>query len=874
MTHRESNQDPGELTPQQFAIVRDLFNRTYQLAPAERGPLIAEVCGDDPVLLRAATELLAAVDDASPTVGADPGEILQHAIGSDRDDLIPEQLGPYHVASIIGRGGMGVVYLATQSNPHREVALKVLRETSGAPLLRSRFAREVRVLGRLEHPGIARIYDAGSTDTPSGRISYFAMEFVRGPRITEYADTHHLDAAARAELAAKIADAVQQAHTQGIVHRDLKPANILVAELLQGDAMLIAQPKILDFGVARLLEPDTQHTAITEQGLLVGTVAYMSPEQLIGDADHIDTRADVYAIGVILYELLAGSLPHDVQSKSVAEAARVIRDDDPKPLRSRNTAITIDRDLATIISKAMAKDKALRYATAAALADDIRRYLRHEPILARPPSAAYQLSKFARRNRVLAGSAAAVSVTIIAGLIISFTMYLQARDARNESAREARLSSAVRSYMIDGLLMAAAPEKMGYDVKMLDVLTHAAEGLHERFADHPEVEAEVRSDLGLVLMRLGKYRDSADQARQAKALFERVSGLDDQRTIAVSTLLADAFLHIPDAAAAVEAIRPTFEHLKRTRPEADPQLISVISQYGATLSAVGKHDEAVAALQEGLRQSKLAPLAAPDSALSMLTWLQASERALGHTQQALSITRDIVEQTERLKGRNSEDTLAAMNNLVNALTNAGETEEAAKVGSGLPKIAETIFPPGHPARSYCYASAANALRAAKRYDEAAPLAIRSYETFVAAFDELNFTAEQSLGLVRLIYVEWPGHAREAGDWSLKVARVRLMVANQDETATTLRAIRDIAAKYRKADSSITAEAFIEQLWEQRETLAPPKHPRRAAYMANLACVAAALGHREHVTELIDLARGALPDAKDDKVVEALIKSVK
>lgn len=409
MSEDHSPPRPTPLTPEQFSRVRSPFDQLEDVPPSERDATLSHVRATDPLVAEAVLELLAEVDADSgqgsgplgPAASRGPIEALAHGLSApESTDAIPAQIGPFRIERTIGRGGMGVVYLAHQSNPLREVALKVLRDGAGTASLRSRFTREISALGRLEHPGIARIYEAGSASTPAGEIAYFAMEYIRGPRITEFVSRNCRDIPAIVELLAKVADAVQHAHARGIIHRDLKPGNILIDDHQPTKAEAsskrtapgAAQPKVLDFGVARLLDQGEQHTALTEQGLLVGTVAYMSPEQLAGDPQTIDIRTDVYSLGVILFELLAERLPFDVLNTSIAEAARIIRDEEPSPLmstRAGGSPSRVDRDLQTIVAKPMSKDRELRYATAAALADDLRRYLHNEPILARRPTATY-----------------------------------------------------------------------------------------------------------------------------------------------------------------------------------------------------------------------------------------------------------------------------------------------------------------------------------------------------------------------------------------------------------------------------------------------------------------------------------------------------
>jgi non-specific serine/threonine protein kinase/serine/threonine-protein kinase len=311
------------------------------------------------------------------------------------------RIGHYRLLRLLGEGGMGTVYEAEQDSPRRSVALKTIRPGLVSPALVKRFRQEARILGRLRHPGIAQIYEAGVAE--DGQF-FFAMEFVRGVPLNEYARRQRLDVPARLALFAAVCDAVQHTHEHGIIHRDLKPSNILVDEA--------GLPRVLDFGVAHVTDADVlTTTGRTEAGQLLGTVSYMSPEQVAADPAVLDRRSDVYALGVILFELLADRLPYEVNRIPLPEVARVIRDQEP-PLLG-----TIDRRhhgaVETIVGKALAKDRARRYDSAGELASDIRRYLAHEPIRARRAGAAERLAYWARRNPGLAASLAAVALLLV-----------------------------------------------------------------------------------------------------------------------------------------------------------------------------------------------------------------------------------------------------------------------------------------------------------------------------------------------------------------------------------------------------------------------------------------------------------------------------
>ncbi len=350
--------------------------------------------------------------------------------------MTPPTIGRYRIVGTLGEGGMGTVYEAVQDHPNRTVALKVIRADHVSPELIRRFEFESEVLGRLQHPGIAQIYEAGTAIGPDGTQSFFAMELVRGQSLTGYAESRGLDVQQRLDLFARICDAVHYAHQQGVIHRDLKPANILV------DAS--GQPKILDFGVARLTNADEKATSQTTAGRVLGTLQYMSPEQVNADPMEVDTRSDVYSLGVILYELMSGKLPYDLTKKMIYEAARVIMVDDPTPLSSINQRLAGDVEI--IVGKALEKERERRYDSAAALANDIRRFLHDEPILARPASAIYQLQKFARRNRALVGGVVLAASMLVVGAGVSLWQAVRARAA--EQLAESRRGEAVAAQQL------------------------------------------------------------------------------------------------------------------------------------------------------------------------------------------------------------------------------------------------------------------------------------------------------------------------------------------------------------------------------------------------------------------------------------------
>jgi predicted Ser/Thr protein kinase len=461
------------MTPERRERVWALFDQAAELPPDARGAFLDAACAGDAGLRAEVESLLAHESGAteleemeaflkSPLVRAPYEPTLTPAPGLSAPS---RRIGHYRIVRMLGEGGMGAVYEAEQENPRRAVALKVIRKGIASPELLKRFTHEAQILGRLRHPGIAQIYEAGLAEDGQ---PFFAMELIHGLPLGEYAHQHHLDAHGRLALLAKVCDAMQHAHEKGVVHRDLKLGNILVDE--------VGQPKVLDFGVARATDADLQSTTgRTEAGQLLGTLSYVSPEQVVADPAALDWRSDIYTLGVILFELLAGRLPYDLEHLPLPEVARVIRDREPSRLGSINGLYR--GDVETIVAKALEKDKERRYASAADLAADLRRYLNQEPIRARPQSALYQLRRFARRHKALVGSVAAVMTALVAGLIGTLVFAVRAAEQRSQAEHNARVANdekRVALYQTYRARMAAAAAAMqNHDVA--DAARHLAD---------------------------------------------------------------------------------------------------------------------------------------------------------------------------------------------------------------------------------------------------------------------------------------------------------------------------------------------------------------------------------------------------------------
>jgi tetratricopeptide (TPR) repeat protein len=492
---------------------------------------------------------------------------------------------------------MGIVYEAAQERPNRRVALKIVRPGIVPAAVLRRFELESEFLGRLHHPGIAQIYQAGVEETEYGPQPYFAMELVRGRRLDEYIRLRTPRLQERLLLVAAIADAVQHAHHRGVIHRDLKPANILVTEA--------GEPKILDFGIARAVHADLLATVQTVAGEVLGTVSYMSPEQIAGDVSALDTRSDVYALGVILYEVLAERPPYDLDRKPLAEAARIIHDDEPTRLSS--AVRHVPADVETIVAKALEKEKERRYSSAGELADDIRRFLRHEPIAARPPTTAYQVRKFARRHKAIVAGVAACVLALLVGVVATSWQAIRARraervaDARaNEAGVEKAKAEAVTSFLTRMLESVDPSQSRGRDVSVRDALDAAAARIESgAMAKQPEVEIAVRNVIGTTYGSLGLY-DAAE--RQLRAALDLGS-----QTRAAPLVRADTNARLVDvlyqAGKRTEAEPAAREALKLRRETLGPDhadVASSIEDLGAVLIAKGDLEQAEQLVREAL----------------------------------------------------------------------------------------------------------------------------------------------------------------------------------------------------------------------------------------------------------------------------------
>ena len=646
----------------QWRRVRAVFEHCLELAPDERTSHLAQQLADDDEA-RAEVERLLAAEPLARDYLTPPGDATLAPL-SPTAQLGPrpgERIGAYELITVLGQGGMGTVYEAHQELPNRTVALKVMRQGLGSERARRRVLDEIEALARLQHPGIAQVFDAGT----DGGQPWFAMELLQAAQpITGFAAQHHLELRPRLELLLQVADAVQHAHQRGVIHRDLKPANILVDDG--------GRAKVIDFGIARTLAHDLSRltAAGTQAGELLGTLLYMSPEQLAGAGD-TDVRSDVYGLGVVCYELLAGRRPFALEGLSLPDACRVIAEQDPPPLH--RAAPHLPPELDWVVQRALRKEREARYGTVAEFATDLRRFLLHEPVAAAPPGAGYRLRKFLRRHRTMAG-AAAVALLTTAGAFVAVSLSLvrarSAEVAERLRGAEATASAARAEAAVDFLLdvfATAAPEKSdkGKDLTMAEGLELAGRDFDKRFQQQPDIRVSLARTMGMAWFELGEYDKADHSLQQALTTAEQHLGHEGLEVARVLVDLTHVRLQEGATTAAALLLERTDAILQR-HPDADTATRAKVIR-ADLLRVTGKKPDAAALLRSAVVDLTARHGEGDRRTLLAINSLATVLHELGDIDAAEPLYRQALAGLTNLKGERDPDALSAMNNLAMVL---------------------------------------------------------------------------------------------------------------------------------------------------------------------------------------------------------------
>jgi eukaryotic-like serine/threonine-protein kinase len=650
----------------------------------------------------------------APTVSREPlnDATLDWTAPSDAAALthaFPAEIGGYRILGILGQGGMGIVYDAEQPSPRRRVALKLIRGSGPVDDVRLRmFEREVATLARLDHPSIGRIYASGRTE--DGR-HFFSMELVRGPSLADWlagrpATPDRAEIEFRLRLFRQICDAVHYAHQRGVIHRDLKPSNLIVSEASARGTSIDAVPivKILDFGLARMTEEDVAATQLTEVGMIKGTLAYMAPEQASGASDAIDIRTDVYALGVILHELLTGRRPYDVPAASILAAVRVICEEPPSTLGADwRASVRCDPDLATIVATAIAKDPDMRYAGAAAFSEDVGRFLASQPIQARPPSFVYQFRKLASRKKGLFVTASAALVVLVVAAISMGLLYVRseanlsrALEAEQLARREAETAERTSDFMVE-LFDHSNPERTrGETVTAREVMDEGARRIGDELSGEPLLQSRLMYTIGQVYLSLGLYDKARDMGDRALSLRRANLPAGSIEIAASLHLLARVLQAEGVSAEAKAAFGEAIDTYEKLGAKGVDGLIDTLGNLSWMLGQTGEFNDALRAAGRAmdLAQSKNPP--DEDRILRLLTNRSTIQMNMGKLDSALVVLNRALGLTRRLNGERHHETANVLTNLGVLYGLAGHPDSAATRAAEALAINRAIYGDSHP----------------------------------------------------------------------------------------------------------------------------------------------------------------------------------
>jgi serine/threonine protein kinase/tetratricopeptide (TPR) repeat protein len=848
--------------------------------------------------------------------------------GGVRLPELPERVGAYRILGKLGEGGMGVVYEAQQESPRRRVAVKVGRGggVHDDVLLRM-FRREVESLARLQHPNIGGIFESGVTE--DGR-HFFAMELVRGATLNAYLASRgpvSSDKEVRFRLALfrRIADAVHYAHQRGVIHRDLKPSNIIVTDegaretTVSGTGgsttdVRFPETKILDFGLARITGGDVAGaTMATEVGAIRGTLAYMSPEQTRGLPEDVDLRTDIYALGVILYEMLSGRRPYDVKGASLVEAIRLICYTPPTPLReAMRESFRLDSDIETIVGKAMEKEPDRRYASAEALSQDVARYLASQPILARPPSATYQLRKFAARNRALVGGVLTAIGALLASVLVATTFAVREAAERRQADQarlnleavadfQAKMLSAVKPDEIGRRLLADLQERTravreergasnteveeaaaaldaaldgvnptGVALRLIDreILGRSADTIEERFADQPLIDARLRDTIGETYSTLGMLREAEPHLMRAWQLRRELLGEEHQLTLSSMGHVADLYWRQGRLVEAEELAARVLDGTTRVLGEEHPDTLAAANGLALVYADMGRLADVERLYNRTLDvQRRVMGEEHPDT-LATMNNLGVLYKEQGRLEAAARQLRETLEIRRRVLGNEHRQTAATLSNLATTEAILGHNAEAGALFTEALTIQTKLLGEEHPDTLSVMNNLGLVETNQGRFADAESTFVRTLTLQRRVLGEDHLETLVTMNNLSNLYVVWKRLA-EAERLDLETLAIRRRVLGDDHP-DTLVSLNNLAVLYRDQGRYREAEPLFLEALEKRERVTGLAHPDTARVRTNLMKMYQAEGRVEDAQRLaVDMLTAAitLADREDATAYE-------